>query len=104
ASVMGMMMPRDRLWFTRSTIIRTARGRHRRQHRDGTTECTRQLRRGEEDIVRGTRLGGFGGQQRELRIGDLELRAESTTESERRELEGLLRIGGVLLPRLEHGA
>ena len=85
-------------------IVRSRRRGDGRRKRDRPTERARQVRRSKEEIVRRARFGALRGEQRELRVGDFELRAQAAREAQRREPERLVGLGGVLLARGEHGA
>src|SRR5688572_22322042 len=96
------------LGLTRTRI--TGRGRRAsrpwagRWQRDRPAERARQLCTREVQIVRRPRLVRLRRQQRELRVGDLELRAQSACEAQRREIERLARFGRSLLLRLKESA
>src|SRR5690242_7007831 len=78
--------------------VRLRRRSDGRRQGDRLAERTRQVRRSQEKIVRGACLGTLGRQQRELRVGHLELRGQAAGEAQRREPERLGRLGGILLP------
>src|SRR5262245_17159186 len=92
------------LFITRRSVIGASGTRRRRGEWNRTAERTRQLGGGEEDVEGRTRFRGFGGEQRELRVGHLELCAQTALESQRGEVERFFCVGHILPASVEHGA
>src|SRR6266581_7281879 len=94
-----------RLRFTWSTGIGIGAARRggSGRERDRAAEGPGKLRCREVEVIRRARFSRLSREQRELRIGHLELRTEAATETQGGELEGLVRLARVLLPGLEYG-
>src|SRR5262245_26155919 len=71
------------LLITRRSVFGASSARRRRGERNRTAERTRQLGGCKEDVEGSTRFRGFGSEQRELRVGDFELRAQTPLETQR---------------------